>query len=1159
MRNISSPNWFGLSGFYGAGFRAFPEDSIVGNFGDVFAPFELPELFEADKESFVPGVTDPHTYSPPTIDPASLQLLGPGDDEGDPTALGGNDETNGTALAQDTILIAGVDFVGDHDQFEITLTDGVEYTISVEGISLQRGNFALFDSNGNQVGTATLVGAYTNYAQRAELVITAPTGGAASDTYTLVVASASSSDTGSYAVSFAETASPIAVSGTDTIAGDTSTTASVAVGEVFTGQLNSDADTDWVAVTLTAGQWYSADLSGVGGASSVGDPLVSVFDANGNLVTTNDDELPGTITYSRAIFQATTTGTYYIQADAFSGNGAAPQTGNYALQVNTTTAPALVDSVATNAILGQTVIDVYLAGDGEAFSVPGGETWTSLGWDTAGTAAVQAALDVFSLYSNLTFNIVNSAASADWILTTYSEAADPVDNTVTLGRMFFPGPVQQFAQFNTNADANWNAGSLAVGGSAFTTILHEFGHGVGLAHPHDTGGGSLILSGVTSSSDTGLFDLNQGVYTVLSYNDAWVAGPVGRSPSGNYGFSGTLAAIDFAAIEQMYGAAPATNTGNTTYTLDDTNAPGTYYSLIWDTAGTDTISYSGTRDATLDLRAATLEYEIGGGGFVSYAAGIFGGFTIAPGAIIENATGGSGNDTITGNSADNILTGGAGNDTIDGGAGTDYVVLSGTSISDYSITENANGSFTIVHNNGGADGTDTVSKVQVVRINGVDTALSATGDIFTENADTYTAGPGDDILNALGGNDTVNGGAGNDTIDGGADGDMLFGDAGNDVLLGGDGQSLTSTQAQVYRLYLANGVSRETVVNGFSNSPEFISNTEYAGEAWSITSLNGGAEGQVFRLYLATLGREPDPNGFQNWVSQLQIDGRAYLDIIPGFVNSAEFQATYGSLDDTAFVTLLYNNVLSRAPDAAGLARWTGDLANGVSRSEVVRGFAESQEHRTNTANALDTFMQNVNTVWNDTLEGGTGNDTLFGGRGADTFVFDADEDGADMVYGLESWDQIVMRDFGYADASAFAANLTQNGDDTVFSDQGVTITFTGSTVAFVTSLYAGNGAGVGARISGGEAGSGKSGSAGAGEDAIIFTDARPVPVFAEGDAELFSLTDMWDDFAFLLPDEDRTLPVSAFEANGLDMLDLHLNAGDEALIAWIDAELLWV
>ena len=464
---------------------------------------------------------------------------------------------------------------------------------------------------------------------------------------------------------------------------------------------------------------------------------------------------------------------------------------------------------------------------------------------------------------------------------------------------------------------------------------------------------------------------------------------------------------------------------------------------------------------------------------------------------------------------------------------------------------------------------------------------------------------------------------------------MLFGDAGNDVLLGGDGQSLTSTQAQVYRLYLAtlarepdtvgltnwagriddgsqtflevvsgfvnsaefqatygslddtefvtllynnvlgrapdatglarwtgdlaNGVSRETVVNGFSNSPEFISNTEYAGEAWSITSLNGGAEGQVFRLYLATLGREPDPNGFQNWVSQLQIDGRAYLDIIPGFVNSAEFQATYGSLDDTAFVTLLYNNVLSRAPDAAGLARWTGDLANGVSRSEVVRGFAESQEHRTNTANALDTFMQNVNTVWNDTLEGGTGNDTLFGGRGADTFVFDADEDGADMVYGLESWDQIVMRDFGYADASAFAANLTQNGDDTVFSDQGVTITFTGSTVAFVTSLYAGNGAGVGARISGGEAGSGKSGSAGAGEDAIIFTDARPVPVFAEGDAELFSLTDMWDDFAFLLPDEDRTLPVSAFEANGLDMLDLHLNAGDEALIAWIDAELLWV
>ena len=33
-----------------------------------------------------------------------------------------------------------------------------------------------------------------------------------------------------------------------------------------------------------------------------------------------------------------------------------------------------------------------------------------------------------------------------------------------------------------------------------------------------------------------------------------------------------------------------------------------------------------------------------------------GGFTIANGVTIENATGGSGNDTLTGNSAANVLT-----------------------------------------------------------------------------------------------------------------------------------------------------------------------------------------------------------------------------------------------------------------------------------------------------------------------------------------------------------------------------------------------------------------------------------------------------------------------------------------------------------------------
>lgn len=56
--------------------------------------------------------------------------------------------------------------------------------------------------------------------------------------------------------------------------------------------------------------------------------------------------------------------------------------------------------------------------------------------------------------------------------------------------------------------------------------------------------------------------------------------------------------------------------------------------------------------------------EAGGGGFVSYMSSIDGGFTIAAGAVIENATGGSGDDVFIGNSGNNTLDGGGGNDTV---------------------------------------------------------------------------------------------------------------------------------------------------------------------------------------------------------------------------------------------------------------------------------------------------------------------------------------------------------------------------------------------------------------------------------------------------------------------------------------------------------------
>ena len=112
----------------------------------------------------------------------------------------------------------------------------------------------------------------------------------------------------------------------------------------------------------------------------------------------------------------------------------------------------------------------------------------------------------------------------------------------------------------------------------------------------------------------GDFDLSQQVYTIMSYNDGWQTSPYGQPRSGgitgtevdHFGWVGTLSPLDIAVIQDKYGvnedAAPAT-----TLTRSPTPAgPGMFYSSIWDTAGTDQIVYVGARDATIDLRPATL-------------------------------------------------------------------------------------------------------------------------------------------------------------------------------------------------------------------------------------------------------------------------------------------------------------------------------------------------------------------------------------------------------------------------------------------------------------------------------------------------------------------------------------------------------------------------
>ena len=235
-------------------------------------------------------------------------------------------------------------------------------------------------------------------------------------------------------------------------------------------------------------------------------------------------------------------------------------------------------------------------------------------------------------------------------------------------------------------------------------------------------------------------------------------------------------------------------------------------------------------------------------------------------------------------------------------------------------------------------------------------------------------------------------------------------------------------------------MSRAQVVLGFSESAEFRSATVADALAYSHVGVQVRFSDDIYRLYRATLDRDPDLNGFLNWTARLA-DGMPFLTAVSGFVNSAEFAQTYGATGNEAFVTLLYDNVLDRAPDDRGLANWTGRLDRGeMSRAQVVQGFAQSHEFTAATRPDLIRWVKAQGK--DDVLDGAGGDNILMGGMMSDTFVFRAADDGRHVVVDPEPWDILRLEGFGYDSAADVAPHLQADGEDTMFSDAGVTIRF---------------------------------------------------------------------------------------------------------------------
>ncbi|MBL4847501.1 MAG: DUF4214 domain-containing protein, partial [Planctomycetes bacterium] len=143
----------------------------------------------------------------------------------------------------------------------------------------------------------------------------------------------------------------------------------------------------------------------------------------------------------------------------------------------------------------------------------------------------------------------------------------------------------------------------------------------------------------------------------------------------------------------------------------------------------------------------------------------------------------------------------------------------------------------------------------------------------------------------------------------------------------------------VYQAYLgrvATGAERTDQVRALSagRTPEQV--------VREVSTSPGALERKVEGLYRRYLNRLGDPGGVANYVAAAQ-SGRQRAALEVDFLLSAENRARRPG--QVGWITGLYEDVLGRAPDAAGLAGHDAHLtANPNSRDSVARAFVRSGE-----------------------------------------------------------------------------------------------------------------------------------------------------------------------------------------------------------------------
>jgi serralysin len=215
----------------------------------------------------------------------------------------------------------------------------------------------------------------------------------------------------------------------------------------------------------------------------------------------------------------------------------------------------------------------------------------------------------------------------------------------------------------------------------------------------------------------------------------------------------------------------------------------------------------------------------------------------------------------------------------------------------------------------------------------------------TDYTQTITIAEGTTIERAIGSahDDTIVTGPATQFVEGGAGVDtVMMSGSFNDYSVMGEGASYALTNLATHATTQLEDVER--IVFSDAQLQQMSLGTVRADSDYA----------QALRLYKAALDRIPDQGGVLYWAHALA-SGATLPQLASGFIASAEFQQRYQSVHTSAdFVTLLYQNVLGRAPDAQGLDFWVNTLDHaGGTRPDVLACFSESPENQADTAPLL--------------------------------------------------------------------------------------------------------------------------------------------------------------------------------------------------------------